>query len=42
MALRDAHKRISVATYEITRTLQKKSKDRSPSLEAIARLLENI
>ena len=41
-ALRDARKPIGVATYEITKTLQKKLKDQLPSPEAIARLLENI
>jgi hypothetical protein len=36
--LRDARKRIGVATYEITKTISKKLKDQAPSPEAIARL----
>jgi len=41
-ALCDAGKPIGVAIYEITRTLPKKLKGRSPPPEVIARLLESI
>ncbi|MDR5819999.1 PDDEXK nuclease domain-containing protein [Caballeronia sp. LZ043] len=35
-ALRDARKRISVAAYEITKTIPKKLKDQAPSPGAVA------
>lgn len=41
-ALRDARKPISVATYEVTRTLPKQLKGQLPSPDAIARVLEGI
>jgi len=41
-ALRDAHKPIGVATWEITKTLPKELKDQLPSPEAIVRLLEGV